>query len=266
MDLMNRRPYQLLALWPGLAGLWMRGHWNSLVIAVGFSLLFNLALASSFLWPDLLGPAFPPIAWPLLAVAWCLSFWVSRKSAHTLDETTGFAVDQDDTLFIQAQNEYLNRNWESCRTILTRQLNSYPRDLESRLLLATACRRLGLIDEALHQLATFRKFDGWQQWSNEIQRELEQIGNQEDHFFDNSGSLAINGQDETPNRTNSPSNAPDAPGVDPINSSDGNPAPAIRLEQSIRGTESLPCEPLPPDSVNDIQPAINNPQPQKRAA
>lgn len=177
---MNQHPHRSLCFWPGLVGLWVRGQWNSLVLAVAFSMMLNLALACSFVWPDLLGQTFPLVAWPVLAVTWCLSFWVSWKSIDSFAETRGFTAEQHDTLFIQAQTEYLNGNFSVCFQMLTRHLTDNPRDLESRLLLATTCRRLGRLDEAFHQLATFRKIDGWQQWSSEVQHELHWIENLND--------------------------------------------------------------------------------------
>ncbi len=174
---MNHHPHRGLCFWPGLVGLWMRGQWNSLVLAVGFAMMLNLALACSFIWPDLLGQPFSLVAWPVLTVTWVLSFWLSWKTVDSFAETSGFTADQHDTLFIQAQTEYLNGNLSGCYQMLAKHLSGNPGDLESRLLLATTCRRLARLDEAFHQLATFRKIDGWQQWSNEVQRELQMIDN-----------------------------------------------------------------------------------------
>lgn len=172
---MNHPSHRGLCCWPGLTGLWMRGQWNSLVLAVAFSIMFNLTLACSFIWPELLGETFLLAAWPVLIVTWCLSFWISWKSTNSSAETRELSAEDHDTLFIHAQTEYLNGNFSGCLQMLSKHLTDNPRDLESRLLLATTCRRLGRLDEAFHQLATFRKIDGWQQWRNEVQHELQLI-------------------------------------------------------------------------------------------
>jgi hypothetical protein len=169
---MNQRPSRALCLWPGLAGLWLGGHWGSLFVALAFSLLLNAALANSFLWPQLLGSTFGWIAWPCLFVAWCLAFWSARQLPEMAEKSPNPSRETDDTLFILAQTEYLKGNWEACCRVLEDLLRTDPRDLESRLLLATVFRRTGRKSEAREQLATFRKFDGSQQWMFEVQREL----------------------------------------------------------------------------------------------
>ena len=242
----------------------MRGQWNSLVLAVAFSLMLNLALACSFVWPDLLGQTFPLVAWPVLTITWCLSFWVSWKSIDSFAETHGFTAEQDDTLFIQAQTEYLNGNFSVCFQMLTRHLTDNPRDLESRLLLATTCRRLDRLDEAFHQLATFRKIDGWQQWSNEVQRELHFIENltDEDQIEADSGeeeASAVSIRIDDHNTGKSPESE------DPeIDQPTPTPRRGIRLGQSIAGTaENLNTN---FDTTDTDYAEPKNPQPRQRAA
>lgn len=169
---MNQRPSRALCMWPGLAGLWSGGHWGSLFVAIAFSLLLNAALAHTFLWPGLLGSTFGWIAWPCLFLTWCLSWWSARSLPERGPKSPVDSRDSDDTLFILAQTEYLKGNWEACCRVLEDLLRTDPRDLESRLLLATVFRRSGRRTDAAEQLATFRKFDGSQQWSYEVQREL----------------------------------------------------------------------------------------------
>ena len=73
----------LLCGWPGLSRLWLRGHGPSLLVAVGFSILLNLALVSTFLWPALLGEAFPALAWPVLGLIWLVSLAISLRMTPT---------------------------------------------------------------------------------------------------------------------------------------------------------------------------------------
>ncbi len=49
----------ILCGWPGLPGLWYRGYASSLLVAFGFSILLNLAVISSFIWPWSLGESLP---------------------------------------------------------------------------------------------------------------------------------------------------------------------------------------------------------------
>ena len=50
--------------WPGMSRLWLKGHWSGLFTALLFAGLLNLAIASRFIWPELLPPA---LAWSLWA-------------------------------------------------------------------------------------------------------------------------------------------------------------------------------------------------------
>lgn len=82
----------LLCGWPGLSRLWLRGHGPSLLIAVGFSILLNLALVSTFLWPALLGEAFPALAWPVIGLVWLGSFLISVKMTPIWSEARPMAA------------------------------------------------------------------------------------------------------------------------------------------------------------------------------
>lgn len=175
----------ILCGWPGLARLWTKGHWPSLWIAIGFSLLVNLALISTFVWPQLLGESFPIVAWPLILVVWIAAGTVSYRSLPEL-LSVGSAPDEvdpsrNDTLFIRAQAEYLKGNWTEAQRLLVQQLEENSRDVQSRLLLATLFRHTRQIKLAHEQLTEIRKFDQSVHWDFEIQREqqlIEQIEEQ----------------------------------------------------------------------------------------
>ncbi len=169
----------LMCCWPGLSRLWLRGHWSSLLMAVGFSVLLNLALVSTFLWPTSLGEMFPLVAWPMIMVVWSASAWVAcktlpdvmavgRQPQQNQGETT-------DTLFNQAQREYLKGHWTEAESILNRRLEFEPRDMESRLLYATMLRHMRRLDDARSELNLLRKFDESVQWEFEIRREWQLI-------------------------------------------------------------------------------------------
>lgn len=166
----HRRPHWL-AFWPGLGGLWLRGDWGALAIAVSFSLLLNLAILNTFLWPEFPGERFAIVAWPVVILAWGLSFWLHLRQPIATDKSSETGRNADVTLFNRAQTEYLKGNWHECQRLLTKRLGDHARDLESRLLLATVLRRLGDHESALGQLRTLRKLDGWEGWQAEVSRE-----------------------------------------------------------------------------------------------
>ncbi len=166
---------RILCYWPGLARLWLRGDWTALIVACGFTALFNLAVISSFIWPELLGPRFPSLIWPILALAWLISYWMSADNW----EETAVAVpaipenlsERLDTLFIRAQEEYLKGDWLVAEQLLHEQLRLWPRDAEARLLLATLMRHGQRWDDACDQLDRLARFDESIPWQLEIARE-----------------------------------------------------------------------------------------------
>jgi len=172
-----------MGLWPGLARLWMRGEWSALCLAVGFSLMLNLALVSTLVWPELIGPGFTAVVWPVLGLVWLVSAWSCWQQRFELFSSqvpTGEIASPDsetvnDRLFIEAQTEYLKGNWDQSQQLLERQLGRFPRDAASQLLLATLFRRTGKPDQANMQLDQLEKIDQSIPWRYEIARERELI-------------------------------------------------------------------------------------------
>lgn len=189
----------LLCGWPGLPGLWYRGQYSSLVIAIGFSILLNLTLVSSFLWRSLLGDIFPAVAWPMVFLIWGMSAFVAY---HRLTDVMSAKPSEKvadpsrpDTLFIQAQSEYLGGNWDAAEALLKRQIVHEPRDIESRLMLATMFRHSRRLPAAREAILELEKFDEAFEWAFEIDRERQLIDLIEEHELDN---RAVTSEDEPP--------------------------------------------------------------------
>lgn len=171
--------WRLLCLWPGLARLWLRGDFHALGFAVFFSILLNLALVSSLIWPAYLGSRFLLIAWPLLAVIWLANAWISwRWLPQRLQVGHKFAAAPElrvDTLFNQAQREYLRCRWAEAQGLLERRLRLSPRDIESRLLLASIFRRVGRLQLAANELNFLEGMDESRAWSLELAGERQRL-------------------------------------------------------------------------------------------
>ncbi|MEE2825837.1 MAG: hypothetical protein VYE64_04335 [Planctomycetota bacterium] len=178
----------MLCGWPGLAPLWLRGSWSSLALAVGFSVLLNIALVATFAWPTLLGDSFPAVAWPLIFVIWVCSSVVSCRmvgswvdppvmaaEAKVVEKGDFFQEKQPDTLFNRAQGEYLKGNWSEVERLLKGRLKQKDRDVESRLLLATLYRHTGRPELARVELDSLKRFDESVHWDFEISNEYERI-------------------------------------------------------------------------------------------
>ena len=178
----------MLCGWPGLAHLWLRGGWASLALAIGFSVLLNIALVATFAWPTLLGNTFPAVAWAIIAVIWMSSVVLSYRMIGTWSalpvmaaevkegEKTDFLHENEsDTLFNRAQGEYLKGNWQEAESLLKRQLNRNDRDVEARLLIATLYRHTRQLELARTELDSLQRFDESIHWEFEIGHEYELI-------------------------------------------------------------------------------------------
>lgn len=148
-------------------------------MAIGFAILLNLALVSTFLWPNALGTTFPTVVWPTLVLVWIASCWVTFRSLPDVMAVGSQARENSDdlshTLFNQAQREYLRGNWPEAETLLQKRLENQPRDIESRLLLATLLRHSRRLHAAELELNTIQKFDEAVNWEFEIRRERQLI-------------------------------------------------------------------------------------------
>lgn len=195
----------LLCFWPGLAGLWYRGRWISLFLAVAFAVLLNLTIVASFIWTGIFeDDAFPGVAWPMLLLIWFASTVIARRNlpdvmSLTRDDSLPVADTESaeavDALFIEARREYLRGHWNEAQSLLQRQLKRYPRDIESRLMLATLFRHTRQFDDAVAQLNQIEKYDPSINWKNEIVREralLRLVHEFESTQHDPAGSLANN--------------------------------------------------------------------------
>ena len=100
----------LLCVWPGLSRLWLRGHGPSLLVAVGFSVLLNLALVSTFLWPALLGEAFPALAWPVIGLIWLGCMLVSVRMTPTWSRPPEMATVAERDRFTTQNNEQFTQH------------------------------------------------------------------------------------------------------------------------------------------------------------
>ena len=165
-----------LCCWPGLPGLWYRGRWSSLMVAIGFSLLLNLAIISSFIWTEVFfDQGFPAVAWPVLLMFWAATAWLAFQNLHDVmsvkTRTQQTVFEHPDTLFIDARSEYLKGHWQQAEGLLLRSLLQTPRDIEARLMLATLYRHTRQFDNATAQLDTIGDFDESATWRPELLRE-----------------------------------------------------------------------------------------------
>lgn len=169
----------LLCLWPGLPKLWLRGQWSSLIPAILFAILLNLALIQTFLWPGWLSFASTYLLWPIISVMWIGSAVVSFSQLPDLllvpqqKQEAGNGPD----LLPTAQKEYLKGNFVEAELLLKRQIANHPDDVPSGLLLATLyCHqnKLALAKRWLSKLSAWDQSLHWQLEMDQLWAQIEQ--------------------------------------------------------------------------------------------
>ena len=156
-------------LWPGLPRLWWRGDWRALLTAIGFAAALNFGLVTSLLWPQSLPAAVEGVGWVVMSVFWLASVWQGRRYLPERQKDTPNRENQD--LFARAQAEYLKGHWYEAETLCRELLKQSEIDIETRLMLATLCRRTGRIQDAREELTKLERMDGSEKWALETARE-----------------------------------------------------------------------------------------------
>lgn len=199
---------KLACLWPGLPQLWMRGAWSGLALAVGFTVLVNLAVAASLVWTEWLSAGLLSACWGAVLALWLAAAGVSLRGAGDDAERK---VSAEEDLFREAQAHYLRGNWIEAETMLTRLIGRDARDVDARLMLATLKRHTNRLDEAEDELRRLVRLEDAGKWQQEIESERVQIaGARNEQLLDGAPvdelpSLAARGGGEA-----TPSGLPDA--------------------------------------------------------
>lgn len=175
---MNGR--SLTMAWPGLAGLWLRGGWTDLGLAVAFAAALNFALVTTFVWPQLISRDLPAWGVPLAAWVLVLWFWVMGRGrgVRLLALEAAKSLQPDDVseaLLREAQGKYLKGHWLEAQSLLVRLLSRRPGDAEARLLLVSVLRRSGEIDVAVEQLIELSRLPAALRWQEEMEQERRRL-------------------------------------------------------------------------------------------
>ncbi len=163
-----------LALWPGLAPLWLVGAWSGLGLALSFAALLNLVLITTLVYTELVTPPVRVVAW--LSVA---GFWAASTLASLRWRAPRQAGRGEQDLFPHGLSEYLQGNWLETEMICQRLLEQNPADAEARLLLASAQRRSGRAAAARQTLLALARQPEAARWQAEIRQELARLDAQQ---------------------------------------------------------------------------------------
>jgi hypothetical protein len=163
----------LTLLWPGLPWVWLRGSVAGLVLALAFAVSLDVAVVTTFVWPDLAEISLTIAVWTATGAVWLVSA-VSAVAAFPPPLARPPAAEID-PLFCKARDAYLARDWLVAETRLRALLELSPTDGEAQLLLATLLRRAGRLAEAREALAKLSASDSGLRWRAAIASERERV-------------------------------------------------------------------------------------------
>ena len=169
----------LTLVWPGMPWLWLRGSRLGLVLALAFAVTVDVAVLTTFIWPELIGGGFSIGMWTATAAIWLISTASAVSSfPPPIPRPRAAAAD---ALFIQARDAYLARDWLAAEAHLRALLAIAPTDGEAQLLWGTLLRRVGRTAEARAALAKLSRSDSGSRWRGAIDRELELLDSGDGH-------------------------------------------------------------------------------------
>jgi predicted Zn-dependent protease len=116
------------------------------------------------------------MAWTGLSVFWVVACWRAWRNLPNLVDSRPDA--HSETLFTQAQAEYLKGNWYDAEKQVEQLLARRPRDVEGLLLLATLQRHTQRTAAAADTLDKLERLDGAEGWNLEIYHERMQLKRQ----------------------------------------------------------------------------------------
>lgn len=173
-------------LWPGLPHLWIRGSLAGLTLALAFSVLLNVLVLATLVWPAWLESRLK-FACAITALGlWIAALWetrgelrrlaIERESRESSDENPVLAITQgNDELLIKAQACYLQGNLPEAERSLRTAIRLDRDDFEARFWLVSVLRCSGRLDQAERMLRRVERLDAARTWRHEINDERQRL-------------------------------------------------------------------------------------------
>jgi len=163
-----------LAIWPGLAQIWLGQEALGLLVGVCFAGSLNLAIVSRWIWKEVFAPGWSDF-FLIVALAW----WVAGL-AYTVWWIAICHPDRHraeiERLLREAQEAYLQGRWRASRRRLERILAWDETDADALMQLATVYQRTDQPDLARHTLQQCLQLREGEKWRWEIQQALARLG------------------------------------------------------------------------------------------
>ena len=156
---------------PHFCGKCAQSPWEGFLLAFGLGLAINTGAIAIFAWQQGLATGVPGL---VAATGWVLVLGFLVLSSRFAAQRKRVAVVADpetDTVFRDAQHEYLRNHWLEAETLIKRLLKRRPQDVESLLLLASIQRRTQQVSEARRTLVKMSNIPAAAHWLAEMETE-----------------------------------------------------------------------------------------------
>lgn len=137
--------------------------------ALGFAILLNLCIISTWGWTEVLENPVRTTAWLVTLGFWGFGIVGNRRFLQAVAYSSARAAEAD--LFPAAQREYLRGNWLETERLVSELLSQNPSDIEAQLLLVALLRQTDNPTAALEHLAAAQMMTGCERWRLELARE-----------------------------------------------------------------------------------------------
>jgi hypothetical protein len=163
----------ILAIWPGLAQIWIGQEVLGLILAALFAATLNLSIVARWIWTDAFAPGWSGILATGAILTWLASFaytwwwvWLCHPERHRLEI---------DRLFRDAVEAYLQGRWNDSRKRIERILTMDETDADALLHLGTLYIRMDQPAQARRALRQCLELEGGSKWRWEIQQALARL-------------------------------------------------------------------------------------------
>ncbi len=168
--------------------LWVRGSLAGLTLALAFSVLLNVLILATLVWPAWLESRLK-FACAITALGlWIAALWETRGELRRLaaereaaegQETTENPSNQEenanDALLQQAQTSYLRGDWLDAERPLRAAIRADRDDFEARFWLVSVLRSSGRLRQAERLLRRLERLDAAAPWRHELRDERRRI-------------------------------------------------------------------------------------------
>lgn len=170
-------------LWPGLPHLWVRGSLAGLLLALAFSVLLNVLILATLVWPAWLPPRLRLACAATALGLWIAALWETRGELRRLAQERESAEapeqapaeDPNNALLREAQRGYLRGDLRSAETALRKAVRQDRDDFEAKFWLVSVARKGGRIRRAERLLARIERLDAAAAWRHELADEQRRI-------------------------------------------------------------------------------------------